>query len=221
MSATNSMVSAEFRDCDAYFDAINHVNVRFTLQGLETSIWRIECLTLPRGVNIQYCWSGSGSIAQGVSRDGGFELAVPATGHYTANAEPVPFESALFMVPGSEFLVSIPGSHSWFNVFVPELIMPLVEHGTDSEAHLWVVVVLCFFWACKFVDRAKDLYRLALAFWLSVDLGLAIPTEMEAGVLAQVFNSSETAARIVPVVVPEYWGKSGNTIRWSTPRSRN
>ncbi len=122
MSGANSMVSAEFRDCDAYFDAINDVNVRFTLQGLETSIWRIECLTLPRGVNIQYCWSGSGSIAQGVSRDGGFELAVPATGHYTANAEPVPFESALFMVPGSEFLVSIPNTHSWFGVFVPELL---------------------------------------------------------------------------------------------------
>lgn len=114
------MVSAEFRDCDAYFEAIDDVNVRFTLQGLETNLWRINSLTLPHGINIQHCWSGSGSIAQGVSRDGGFELAVPAAGHYTANAEPVPFESALFMVPGSEFLVSIPKSHSWFGVFVPE-----------------------------------------------------------------------------------------------------
>ena len=74
----------------------------------------------------------------------------------------------------------------WFNVFVPELIVPLVQHGTDREAHLWVVVVLCFFWACKFVDRAKDLYRLALAFWLAVDLGLTIPMFMEAKVLAQI-----------------------------------
>ena len=114
------MVSLEFRDCDAYFDAINDVNVRFTLQRLETSRWRINNLTLPRGINIQYCWSGSGAIAQGVSRDGGFELAVPATGHYTANGETVPFESALFMVPGSEFLVAIPSTHSWFGVFVPE-----------------------------------------------------------------------------------------------------
>ncbi len=74
----------------------------------------------------------------------------------------------------------------WFNVFVPELIVPLWEHGTDSEAHLWVVVALCFFWACKFIDRANDLYRFALAFWLAIDLGLTIPMFMEAKVLAQV-----------------------------------
>ena len=132
MSGVNSMVLMEFEDCDAYFDAINDVNVRFTLQGLGTNIWRINSLGLPRGISIQYCWSGSGSIAQGVCRDGGFELAVPATGHYTANAQPVPFESALFMVPGSEFLVSIPDTHSWFGVFVPESLAASIGLTRDS-----------------------------------------------------------------------------------------
>ena len=132
MGGMNSMVSVEFRDCDAYFDAINDVNVRFTLQGLETNNWRINSLTLPRGINIQYCWSGSGSIAQGVSRDGGFELAVPVTGHYTANAEQVPFESALFMVPGSEFLVTIPNTHSWFGVFVPASLAASIGLAGES-----------------------------------------------------------------------------------------
>ena len=126
------MVSVEFSDCDAYFDAINDVNVRFTLQRLETSIWRLNNLTLPRGINIQYCWSGSGALAQGVSQDGGFELAVPATGHYTANAETVPFESALFMVPGSEFLVAIPSTHSWFGVFVPESLAISIGLSGDT-----------------------------------------------------------------------------------------
>ncbi len=74
----------------------------------------------------------------------------------------------------------------WKNVFVPELVMPLWESGAGADAHLWVVVGICFMWACKYVERTRDLYRLALAFWLSIDLGLAIPTEMEAGVLAQV-----------------------------------
>ncbi|MFO8070931.1 MAG: hypothetical protein R6V85_03555 [Polyangia bacterium] len=74
----------------------------------------------------------------------------------------------------------------WKNVFVPELVMPLWESGAGANAHLWVVVGICFMWACKYVERTRDLYRLALAFWLSIDLGLAIPTEMEAGVLAQV-----------------------------------
>ena len=120
MRDANSIRSFVFHDCDAYFDAIEHVNVRFTLQGLESNIWRINGLALPRGVDVQYCRSGSGSIAQGVSRDGGLELALPITGQYTANAKPVPWESALCIAPGSEFLASIPNAHSWFGIFVPE-----------------------------------------------------------------------------------------------------
>lgn len=129
------MASVEFRDCDAYFDAINHVNVRFTLQGLETSAWRINMLSLPGGIDIQHCWSGSGSIAQGVSRAGGYELALPATGHYTANAQQVPVESALFMVPDSEFLVAIPGAHSWFGVFVPDSLAAHIGLSEDAAGH--------------------------------------------------------------------------------------
>lgn len=74
----------------------------------------------------------------------------------------------------------------WHNVFVPELVEPLWEGGLGESAHLWVVVCLCFMWACKFVRRLQDLYRLALAFWLAVELGVAIPTEMDANVLAQI-----------------------------------
>jgi hypothetical protein len=77
----------------------------------------------------------------------------------------------------------------WHNVFVPELVTPLWENGAGSEAHLWAVVGICFLWACKYVESVKDLSRLALAFWLSIDLGLAIPTEMEAGVIAQVVGT--------------------------------
>lgn len=74
----------------------------------------------------------------------------------------------------------------WKNVFIPELVLPLWEHGLGEQAHLWAVVGICFLWACKYVERTQDLYRLALAFWLSADLGLVIPTEMEAGVLSQI-----------------------------------
>ena len=128
--------TAEFRDCDQYYEAIDDVDVRFTLQGLETSLWRICSLPLPRGINIQCCWSGSGSLAQGVSRKGGFELAVPASGQYTANGQPVPVESLLFMVPGSEFLVSIPKSHSWFGVFVPESLAVSIGLPVDSTGRI-------------------------------------------------------------------------------------
>ena len=133
---TPAMLAAEFRDCDQYYEAIKDVDVRFTLQGLETSIWRICSLPLPRGIHIQCCWSGSGSLAQGVSRKGGFELAVPATGEYTANGQSVPVESLLFMVPGSEFLVSIPRSHSWFGVFVPETLAVSIGLPTDSKGRM-------------------------------------------------------------------------------------
>ena len=128
----SSMLSLAFHDCDAYFDAIEDVNVRFTLQNLHTRRWRISRVTLPRGVNVQYCWSGSGSIAQGVSRAGGCELAVPATGCFTANGESVPFESALYMVPDSEFLVTIPSTHSWFGIFVPDPLANSIGLTGDS-----------------------------------------------------------------------------------------
>jgi AraC-like DNA-binding protein len=129
------MSTVEFRDCDAYFDAINNVNVRFTLQGLETSAWRIDVLPLPSGINVQYCWSGSGALAQGVSRAGGFNLAVPASGHYTANGTPVPVGSSLLMVAGSEFLASIPKSHSWFGIFVPEPLAISVGLPENSSGY--------------------------------------------------------------------------------------
>ena len=74
----------------------------------------------------------------------------------------------------------------WHNVFVPELIAPLKEHGDGKQAHLWVAVVLCLMWACKLYDPARDLYRLALAFWVAIDMGLLIPTFMEAKILSQI-----------------------------------
>ncbi len=77
----------------------------------------------------------------------------------------------------------------WNNVFMPELVNPLMDAPLGDEAHLWVVVGICFLWACKYVPSVKDLSRLALAFWLSVDLGLAIPTEMEAWIVAQVVGT--------------------------------
>ena len=58
----------------------------------------------------------------------------------------------------------------WHNVFIPELVTPLWEHGADQSAHLWVVVAIGFMWLCKYVEKTRDLYRLALAFWLSIDL---------------------------------------------------
>jgi hypothetical protein len=75
---------------------------------------------------------------------------------------------------------------TWHSVFMPELVTPLLEHGTDTQIHLWGALMLCFFWACKYLEKAEDLYRLALAFWVAIDMGLLIPTMMESNVLAQV-----------------------------------
>lgn len=74
----------------------------------------------------------------------------------------------------------------WQNVFVPELIRPLWEGGTGEHAHLWGALLLCFFWTCKFVQRAQDLFRLALAFWVSFSMGLTIPTSMDGEILKQI-----------------------------------
>ena len=74
----------------------------------------------------------------------------------------------------------------WHNVFVPELIRPLWEGGMGKNAHLWGAAALCLFWAARYVKKTEDLYRLALAFWVSIDLGMSIPTFMESQVLSQV-----------------------------------
>lgn len=74
----------------------------------------------------------------------------------------------------------------WQNVMVPELITPLWEEGLGPQAHLFGAAALCFFWMCKYVKKLEDLYRLALAFWVAIDMGMALPTQMESQVLAQV-----------------------------------
>ncbi len=114
------MFSARFHDYDAYTDAIQRVDAGFMLQKLEKRHWQIEGLVLPAGVTIQHCLSGSGAIAQGAAESDGVELAIPASGHYLANGKKVPPGGALLMRKGREFMVSIEGSHRWFNVFVPQ-----------------------------------------------------------------------------------------------------
>ncbi len=89
----------------------------------------------------------------------------------------------------------------WDGVFVPELLAPLWQSGTGENAHLWVPVAICFLWACKYVEKTKDMYRLALAFWLAIDLGLSIPTHMDAGVLAQIAGTLRAPLHGSPVEV--------------------
>lgn len=74
----------------------------------------------------------------------------------------------------------------WHNVFVPELITPLMTGGLGIHAHLWGAAILCLFWAARYVDKLEDFHRLALAFWVSIDMGMTIPTFMESQVLSQV-----------------------------------
>ncbi|MBN2802746.1 MAG: hypothetical protein JXR91_06605 [Deltaproteobacteria bacterium] len=74
----------------------------------------------------------------------------------------------------------------WKNVFFPELVQPLWQSGFGENAHLFVPVGICFLWAGKYVKSGKDMYRLALSFWLAIDLGLSIPTHLDAGILEQI-----------------------------------
>ena len=81
----------------------------------------------------------------------------------------------------------------WHNVFVPELLVPLRDGGFGTHAHLFGAALLCLFWACKSIDKLEDLYRLALAFWVSIEMGMMIPTIMESQILAQVSGSLDVS----------------------------
>ncbi len=114
------MFSAAFNDYDAYADAIQRVDAEFMLQRLEQRSWQIDGLSLPGGVQLQHCWSGSGAIAQGAAVGGGLELAIPAIGRFVVNGEAVPLGDAFLMAPHHEFTVAVPGIHRWFNLFIPD-----------------------------------------------------------------------------------------------------
>ncbi len=89
----------------------------------------------------------------------------------------------------------------WHNVLMPELIVPLRDHGLGREPHLIGAVVLCFFWVCKYIKRLEDLYRVALAFWVSIDMGMVIPTFMESQVLSQVAGTMGLSMSGSPVQI--------------------
>ncbi|MCU0663665.1 MAG: hypothetical protein MUC50_15220 [Myxococcota bacterium] len=78
----------------------------------------------------------------------------------------------------------------WNNVFFAELVQPLLRDGLGKEAHLWCAAILCLMWAGKYADKTKDIYRLALAFWVAVDVGLTIPNMLEADVLSQIAGTA-------------------------------
>lgn len=86
------------------------------------------------------------------------------------------------------------------NVLVPELFIPLWEGGVQN-AHLYGAACLCFFWTCKYVARLEDLYRLALAFWVAIDMGMMIPTMMTSQVISQVAGTFTTSLGDDPVSV--------------------
>ncbi len=89
----------------------------------------------------------------------------------------------------------------WHNVFVPELIRPLWTGGLGENAHLWGAAILCLFWAARYVDKLEDFHRLALAFWVSIDMGMVIPTYMESQVLSQVAGTMNVSLSGDPVSV--------------------
>jgi hypothetical protein len=89
----------------------------------------------------------------------------------------------------------------WHNVLFPELIVPLRDGGLGPNAHLIGAAVLCFFWACRFVEKLEDLYRLALAFWISIEMGMMIPTFMESQILSQISGSLDVSLHGAPVDV--------------------
>jgi hypothetical protein len=89
----------------------------------------------------------------------------------------------------------------WHNVLVPELFKPLFENSAGPEWHLIGAAALCFFWTCKYIPGLDDLFRLALAFWVAIDMGMTIPTQMESQVLAQISGTIGLSLRGSPDVV--------------------
>ena len=120
------MHSERFHDYDAYTQAVERVDARFMVRNIETPGWQLAGVAMPQGITVQHCWSGSGLIVNGSGPARGAVLAVPAGGRFIADGEALSGDDALLIGPDSEFLVSMPGRHRCFDLFIPEPLLQRV-----------------------------------------------------------------------------------------------
>jgi hypothetical protein len=104
------IVTSEFRDFDAFAEAVEDADLRFTLPWCETSLWQVTGVYLPGGMHVQAARMGSGSIAQGCTRGDGCNLMFNIGDQCIINGAELPPGSVFLLSPDSEFFVSGPAT---------------------------------------------------------------------------------------------------------------
>ena len=124
--------SARFQDFTEYCATIEHADMRMTLPQLQCERWRMRFATLARAVEIQAGSEGSGTIAEGATRDDGTNLFYLNAGHCLANGHLLVPGAIFVLPPGAEFLLSAEGGQEWASVFLPHDVARSI--GLDLDA---------------------------------------------------------------------------------------
>ena len=133
MSESNSLVSAEFDDFDAFAEAVEDADFTFRCSSLDVERWTVDGVYLPGGVHVQMVSEGSGNIADGVNPASGGNIMMHRDGFMRVNGEALLPNSPFFMPPGSDFAISNEHSHRWFSIYIPEPLMHDLRLNEDAQ----------------------------------------------------------------------------------------
>jgi AraC family ethanolamine operon transcriptional activator len=114
------MITATFRDFDAFKDAVRDVDCTMIMHSPKHRKWTIDRVFLP-DVHVQFGRLGSGNIVEGQAQADGFLLYLPLSGScvYSANGVFLPEDSFMVLEPGCTFSLTSSTAHNWCTVFVP------------------------------------------------------------------------------------------------------
>lgn len=132
MSYTPAIVTNKFRDFDAFTDAIEDADVRWTIPRLETPLWQVTGVSLAGGMHCQIVSEGCGNIAQGATTGDGCNIYVLHSGHVIGNGIEIPPGSAFLIPAKSEFFLTSLGSSRWVSVFIPTPLLDSFRLESDS-----------------------------------------------------------------------------------------
>ena len=109
-----------FQDFDAFAESIRDIDSRMLLRNPQQRIWSTSSVDLDE-IDVQVGRLGSGNIAQGQLRPGGYMLYLPLTDtvEYSANGSILERNSFAILDPGCEFCISTKVEHDWCVAFIP------------------------------------------------------------------------------------------------------
>ena len=132
MGDSDSFFQADFRDFDAFAEAVEDASFTFRCSALDSENWSVQGVYLPGGIHVQMVSEGGGNIADGVNPKSGGNIFMHRDGLMRVNGKELQPSTPFFMPPESEFAFANDHSHRWFSIYFPEPVMH--DLGLNEDA---------------------------------------------------------------------------------------